>query len=203
MIFFLGCQFTNIGKTGKFPTQIKISNFSWKFERYGSNVSSFTYDRGSCGAKPLPVLLNDSLQGSHVAIWSDWLLQLSEPNTHAKRDQIIVSSWVKGYHDRRGLDISCRAPERGTRINHPSCRRQPPVSCLRQDGLQMFAVWQSSRFPQTCWLSFHQKCLSRGERIMTQDYGRQDLCTGESLGQAHWKKHSQRKYYAALFFLKN
>lgn len=107
----------------------------------------------------------------------------------AMRDQVAVSSWLRGYQDRRGVDIIYGAPENGTRVNHPSCRRQTPVN-VRQHRMQVFAVWQCSRWPQMHWLSFHLKCFSKGEKIMTQGYQREDLCTGEHLEQGHWKKHN-------------
>lgn len=40
--------------------------------------------------------------------------------------------------------------------------RQFPAN-VGQNGLQMFAVWQCNRWPQTRSLSFHLKYLSRGE----------------------------------------
>jgi hypothetical protein len=65
----------------------------------------------------------------------------------AESDKITVPCWLGSYQLRREVDIFSRDSESRTSIKDSSSKEQRPTN-VRQDILQMFAVWECHRMPQ-------------------------------------------------------
>lgn len=123
-LFFLSVvNFQKLGKLGNFT-------YKYSFHTLLGNLKDLA-------ALALPLLMTRVMWCPVTArplgwfsLWFDrvpcshlmWLLPFAAvwAQHSAKRDQITVCSWSRGYRDRRGVDVFWGAPEKASGVNHPS-----------------------------------------------------------------------------------